>query len=420
LGEEEEEVPDWLRSLKPDAAGPSVTDTLAPAEVPAWLNQLRPPGTGPLSLDSSGAEPPSPGTASAVDEIEDIEGLVRAEIPEWLSEYRPTGDASAKHRIRGPAEEEGPLEGLAGVLPAAAVVDMPKDFKPVLKQQVTTTIIEQAQLWQHLLELPRSSERVVEKPRQRAGWRETSARLVIFVVLLVVTIAALTGLTASLGFEARIAQSPPVPATISLKDTIDDLQPGDRVIMAVEYGPAESLEMKHISKVLLRHLETQGVDVVIVSTLPEGVGLSYDLAASSTYTGAMEIAYLPGSASGVARFLSITENTSHVDLLLVLSARPERVRWWVEQNAVNASLPVGIGVSSSAGPLVTPYLEATSTQGWLIGFPGVIAYQESQGLTISKNYGYRLNALMLTQWVAIGMLLFGMAYQLVSGKRGVD
>jgi hypothetical protein len=350
-------------------------------------------------------------------------------------------------------------------------MDIPAEFQPSLRPTIPQNIIEQARLWQELLEQPRGTERIVKHPRVRLGWRETVSRLVITGVLLVAVFIAI--MLASQG--QFISQAPQSAGGEMLQETLDTLRAGDSVIVAVEYGASQATEMNYIANALFSHLRDRDAQVILASTQPEGVGMAEHLAATTgirrapndqilssdpktsiptssltstatmsptesvtaslpvtqelisgsaitptpsnagiTISRAQNVRYLPGSASGV---LSLLQSTTEADMLLVLAASPERLRWWIEQNALVDALPIGVGVSASTMPLIVPYLETRETKGWIVGLADVVAYQESRGLRFDHFSG-KLDALLLTHWAAVGLLVLGGIYSLVVGRKG--
>jgi len=413
------EIPDWLEGLSPAAPSPiaeeaafyervSEDESLVRAEVPSWLQGLRPPGTGPLpplpEVMAPGAEVPLPQEG----------GLVRAEIPDWVQQLRPVpsaeGEAGEK-RVLEPAETEGPLAGLRGVLPVGAVVDMPADFVPAPPPAIPESIMTQAQLWQQLLEQPRSVQRPVAQHRARSGSGQLATRLIVTVILFAVTVLGL------LWGDVPLSQALSRPHIEHFSKALDALEPGDTVIVAVEYGPAEAGEMAIQAQAVVQHLADQNARVMMVSTLPEGAGLTRSLLeplALANRLPAGQTAYLPGSANGVAQFLS---ESAEAKMIIVLAGRAERLRWWMEQNNATQMLPIAVGVNAATAPLAMPYLETPPVKGWMAGLPDVVAYQEFRGLT-SSILESQLDALMLTHWAALALLLFGLFYYLALGKRG--
>lgn len=420
---EEAEVPDWLQALGPvsevqssleaDVVGEE--NNLTRAEVPTWMQQLRPPGTGPL--------PALPETAHEIPDAlsEDTSGLALADIPKWVQQLKPPPEAEEGAAVTGdvivePVEMEGPVAGLPGVLPAGLAVDMPSDYRVPPQPEMPADILAQAQLWQELLERPPSVERPVAQQRARTGAGTTTVRLVVSLILVAVTVFGLW-----MG-GPRWSQALGKARVEALLKAIDALQPGARVIVAVEYGPAESGEMAPIAETLLSHLAEKQVEVIGVSTLPEGAGLArglFELPSMVDQPQDGRSLYLAGSSSAVALFMN--EGMEDVDLLLVLSARVDRLRWWVELNSATnlagAPFPMGVGASASIGPQILPYLDSPQVAGGLVGFADVVAYRESRGLT-SDFFNSKLDALMFAHWAAVCLMLLGFIYSLAVGKKG--
>lgn len=421
------ELPDWIQDLGPGAeeAGAAEevpAEDLARAELPGWLQGLRPPGTGPLpSLPEDRAEV----TAAA----EEAGGLAPAEIPEWVRQLRPAptpeGEAPAeKAAPMEPAEQAGPLAGLPGALPSSPIVDIPEAYQPVSQPAFPDDVVEQAKLWQQLLEQPRSVERPIAQRRARRGAGTLAARWITVLLLIAVTVVGLVGV---LG-EPGLAQAVLKPRVMGLRESIEGLQAGDTVIVAVEYGPAEAGEMTPIANALLEHLQEQDVDVISVSSLPEGAALIPGLLRTSAISNAWGLdrsAYLPGRYNGIGLFLS-EPLAQDADLLLIVAARADRLRWWVEQNLASpraqgrAPLPMNAGVSASIGVLTAPYLETPSVEGWLVGLSDMVAYQEDRGQPRDDALARQLDSLMFAHWVALGLILCGFVYYLISGRKGTS
>jgi hypothetical protein len=209
-----------------------------------------------------------------------------------------------------------------------------------------------------------------------------------------------------------------------LRDQLEQLQAGDTVLMVVEYGPAYADEMNAMAEALLEHLQEREVSLRLASTLPEGTGLSH--AAVTAVYGSDDVVlgrtYLVNQMPGVAGYLQSPDVQSAAHLV-VLASRPSRIRWWVEQNAALAGvnganpLPISVAASASAGPLISPYLDRTMVDGWIIGLPQTLTYRELRGFD-NASYAGIPDVLMLAHWVAAGFLLFGLLYYLALGKKG--
>ncbi len=420
-----EAVPDWLNELRPgaleQAAPPAnlpVDETLARAEVPSWLRGLKPPGTGPLPSRPDDADIPDFEIPS-----EEESGLARAEIPDWVQALKATVTTEPeKDLYRQPAEEEGPLMGLPGTLRPHTAVDIPTNYEVPPSPTIPDVITQQAQLWQQLLEQPRGKARPVAQAQKQQLTMSVMTRLLVAALLIV--IAAL-GLFVPGQFWAKVSPSSR-PGITKLQSTIDALQPGETVILAVEYGTAEAAEMDMIANTLMAHLAEREVNIIAVSTLPEGVGLAYELLeAQDMYNQLPEenSPYLPGSYNGVAGFLATQQRDQNVSLLLILSSRVDHLTWWIEQNLTfSQPYPMGVGGTAAVGARMSPYLNTRGTDGWLIGFADMVHYREQRGNSlrlVDHAIGLEsvLNALMFTHWIALGLIVLGLLYTFATSKK---
>jgi len=422
-GEMAAEVPDWLRALEPRSGAVAVEalpEGLEQAELPMWLEQLRPPGTAPL--DSSRAPEMPPGEEAPV------EGLTRAEIPDWLQQYRPTatspatGTSALEMAVSAP-ESEGPLSGLVGLLPALPGVDAPAQFAPAMAVPLPQTVVQEAQLWQQLLEGGASAQ-ARPKPRPRATWPAVVVRVMVALVLVLASLLRFS--------ETPLAQPPEQPNVSALYTTIEALQPGAEVWIAFDYTLADVDEMDFIVEALLEHLLSREVRIVAVSTLPEGPGLIADRFAWAlgrpdvSPDSLVNRGFAAGGTAGVAQILTSATVDAGPNLLVVLSSRPEKFKAWVEQTAVingarlaagKPALPLVAGVSAAAAPQLRPYLSASAQAGWLSGFSGVAAYLQARGLPPREDISRRLDALLVTQWLAASFLAAGALFYLLAGKQ---
>jgi len=170
----------------------------------------------------------------------------------------------------------------------------------------------------------------------------------------------------------------------------------------------------------LKDLRDRQVNLIAVSSLPEALGVFPPPASPLTIT----VEYLPGDVNGIANFFQFDGQLAQTDLILVLAARPERLRWWAEQNiAATAALqtaaprPMAATLSANAAPQVIPYLQTRDFQGWLVGLPGAIAYSQRLGNVPDATLLARLDALMLTQWMAVVLLVLGAFYGFAAGNK---
>lgn len=430
--EEPVDIPEWLRRLDlAPAETPTVPmppparedDSLARAELPSWLQELAP---AELAIEAAGAE-----VFDVTDE------LVSADIPDWVRALQPSPGQERtapppSAPLPTPAEPEGPLEGLPGVLQPLATVDAPSGVHPAAEVSIPETVTSQAQLWQQLLEQPRMAERPVFHERQQTKEGTLVVRLLVAAILVLGMLGAFWLLPQGIRLSDIVGSgqtgSPETtaPGAERMVETLAGLQPGDGVILAVEYGNAYAEEMAEIAMPILAHLDGQEVVVEFVSTLPEGVVLGTKLSrALQNAPSPPETSYLAGNASGISSYLARPEITTRRHLLL-LSSSPERVRWWLEQvtlaNQERAiPLTVSVGVSASTGPRVAPYLQTQNIQGWLVGMPDALVYRSLRNSASGSSadslsgYGRIQDILTLGHWAAGAFLIIGLLVNL--GRR---
>ena len=319
------ELPEWLRELgpRPDTAEiEALPAGLEQAEVPMWLEQFRPPGTAPLDPSRAPEVPPG--------EVDSESGLVRAEIPEWVQQYRPTAESAAAAQsaldaaLASSPESEGPLSGLAGLLPALPVVDAPTQLGLDTSLALPQTVVQEAQLWQQLLERGSGEGLARPKTRARAAWSAVAIRVVVALALALVSVLRFT--------EMPLALPPKQPGVTALQASIEALQPADTVLLALEYTPAEVDEMNFIVEALLEHLLTREVRIVAVSTFPEGPGIIEERFAWASRRpdvpsgNLVNRGFVTGGAAGVASVLSNSTAEIEPALVLVVTSRPEKLK----------------------------------------------------------------------------------------------
>ncbi len=415
--DEPAETPGWLLELDftgpeqpPAQSGILEGDMPAPAELPGWLQDLRPQSSSATVFGVS-------------------DQLASADIPDWLQALRPEPGAAGEappHRVAlpTPAEPDGPLQGVPGVLQPLALIDAPADVKVGAETAIPEAVIAQAQLWQSLLERPRSAERPVSHVQPRSEATTALIRLLVAAILILGVLEMFLLLPEGL----RLASASPAqlaPGAPALIESLDALQPGDRVIVAVEYGTAYAEEMRQVAMPVLQQLTAQQAEITIVSTLPEGAALGAVLATEAEAqagSARLDSSYLAGNASGISAFLS-QPDAQAARHILVLSSQPERLRWWIEQvqlayDSAPAPVSLSVGVSAAAGPIVAPYLATLQIQGWLVGLPDALAYRELRGVEDTDSAARTLNVLMLAQWAAGGLLVIGLLVSLVAGRKG--
>ncbi|MCX7681318.1 MAG: hypothetical protein N2508_05040, partial [Anaerolineae bacterium] len=426
------ELPDWLRGVAPEEAAPT-------AELPDWLREVRPseipkaPFTPPIVppllelpaeetvpeipdwLAELGKEPIAKATVPPVLETGEVIELARAEIPPWLEALRPRPAVRGKE----PVETEGLLAGLSNVLSPALKLEAPAVSRRLPEAEIKEATLARAQLLQRLLTQPIE----VPQPEVRKRGSALGARIqggLVTIVLIVAVLGTLLAPRLLEGFSLPVhVETAPARGVYNF---IQGLNTTERVLVAFEYGATEADEMNLVAEPLLRHLLRQGVHIHIVSTQPEGKliaeSLLLDLGAPTAQYTLLE--YRPSGATGIAQLVGQVGGTPGV--VLLLTARPASLRWWIEQTrAHHGTLTIVAGLSAALESAAAPYVGAGTLRAALYGLNGAAAYESEELLGMRGQATERLDALAVGHLAIIALLLIGTLVYAPSGlgrKRG--
>lgn len=448
----ESDLPDWLSSLGDEGAAQEEDELLAtspetaqPAsedELPDWLSSM---GEQPIETDQpvepveqSTAEPAEPvvesePTPSFVDDegkpisTEDVESIFDMDMPDWLSdtESAAEGDdavpvgAQADELDPGelpswvqamrpvesvisetegepveeqPVEEQGPLAGLRGVLPAVPGVgpsSTPKAYAIKLEasaeQQANATLLERL-LAEEVHPKPVSTQKVVSTQRIL---RWVIAALVILVV----------GGTVFSGIQINpMPTSAPLETSAALRYIQNGLPTDAPVLLIFDYEAAFAGEIEAAAAPFIDHMIIlKAPRLSLISSTPTGTGLAERFMVNAQTNHNYErsrqfvnLGYLPGGAAGVLAFsespvstkplatdgvnawetpvLQGVENLSDFAAILLLTNDIETARIWIEQTE-NARGETSLLVVSStqSGPMIQPYYQSGQVDGMITG-----------------------------------------------------
>ncbi len=340
--------------------------------------------------------------------------------PHGSSEAEEATGETGKEKPEPGAGQRGPfLGGLGGLLePAdplafiasdAGALDPTRDPSTALSGELTTDEEERRQLRQLFSEdlplpvgaRPATTSDTEETARngnglQRQFWLE-------IVLLLGMVGALLWGGQSSPGG----AGPHPLPGLEQVHRQIDTLPPNSLVLVNWAYDPATAGEMDLVAEPLIEHLLQRQAKLIVFSQLPGGPATARRVIASAeeslqrpsrtqiTANLVIEAGYLPGGAAslpllGVAparalpvdpgwvelreRFSIATLGETGPGLSLVIAARAEDVRRWLEQVQPLNGGPVVAATSAVAGPAVRPYLHSGQLAGLVSGWDGGAVY----------------------------------------------
>ncbi|MGC8856069.1 MAG: hypothetical protein ACP5QU_04650, partial [Anaerolineae bacterium] len=396
------------------------------ADLPDWLLNTAEPHPSEESLAPEESE----------------EALTPAELPSWLQAMRPveaTLEEGAEIGVSEAQEEQGPLAGLRGVLPAPVTgIASPKPRPVSLKLQVT----EEQQSHMALLDQILAAE-TTPQPVQFVAAIRPLRLLRWLIAVLLVSLTALIFFTGSRFFATPAFQ----PAVFAARDAIAALPENAPVLVAFEYQPALSGELEAVaapfidSLIILRHPR-----LVFVSTSPLGADLAerflnrtqkeHGYQSRAQY---LNLGYLPGGWSGVRAFvqnpaqampfatdlspaweslpLQGVRTFSDFAAVLVITDSVENGRMWVEQSqAARGSTALIVISSAQAAPLLQPYYQSGQVTGMLSGL--------YDGAVMEKNNADRpglvrryWDAYSMGLWLAILLIFIGALWNFVQGWR---
>lgn len=188
---------------------------------------------------------------------------------------------------------------------------------------------------------------------------------------------------------------------------IDSLQPNSLVLVNWAYDPATAGEMDRVAQPLIEHLLQKQAKLIVFSQLPGGPATARRIIARAeaslqrpsrtqiTANLVIEGGFLPGGGASLpllgtapARALPVDPSwvglrerfsiaglgDSGPALTLVIAARAEDVRRWMEQVQPLNGGTVVAATSAVVGPSVRPYLHSGQLAGLVSGWDGGSAY----------------------------------------------
>lgn len=277
--------------------------------------------------------------------------------------------------------------------------------------------------------------KIQEAPRQ-SGWVLT--RFLVGIILLAAILLPML-------VRLPLFGPPIAPTAEALFATVNQLPGNTPVLIAWEYGPAESDEMDRVAGPLIEHLLRREARLIVVSTRMEGPAAAEALLASRLADPSersqriANLGYLPGQAAGVREALgnlsgrteAVTglpasqlgimadvHSIADVGMVVILAAQPDDLKTWLEQiPAANPRVPVVAGVSARTELISTPYLTAGQLSGMVAGLTGGAVYERQLDTGRGREYEYYLTSLGMAQLAIAALTVIGALIFLVGGQK---
>ncbi|HEX2994532.1 MAG TPA: hypothetical protein VHP14_06900 [Anaerolineales bacterium] len=407
-------------SSEPASLSSQDVDSLFSVEMPDWLSRSEPAAAGPAAQEA------------AHQPVESDDSLAPVDLPSWVQAMRPVEaviSETAADREDEPEEKEGPLAGLRGVLPGAAI-GLSKRPKPVLlKLQATSEQQAGADLLEKILASETNPRALIISSfitSQRAlRWTLTALFLLV--------------LSAVVGLRSQIM---PISSNLSdagmaASNAVDVLPASAKVLVVVDYEPSLAGEMEVTSGPLLDQVTVfHNPQFSFISTSPTGPGLVERLV-DNTGLDDLRVQYdnlgfLPGGSTGVLGFVenpvttiptSGVEAFSDYDMVVLMTDHAESGRVWIEQlyaqkrSDLNlANKPLIVIASAQAGPLLQPYLSSGQISGMVSGLSEAARYEYKNGSRpgIARSYW---DAFGVGLMMAVVLIFIGSIWSLITGIR---
>ncbi len=435
------ELPDWLseKSLEPEPAEPEdkpafVFDEtgeyaaptepedhpFAEEEIPEWL--------------ASGAAADEAASTAASESAE----IAPGQLPGWLEAMRPVeaatpGSASADESR---TEKSGPLAGIPGTLPAEGISGQYR--KPPIysmrlhvsdKQHAHATMMEESIA---------EEGKPVEVRSQRKGASEVISRLVIALVLIGMLL-----LSGALSRATPASSSDAMFGYINFQTQVGNVGEGAPVLVAFDYQPAYSAEMRLAATGVLQELLSRGARIAAVSTTPAGPVLADELLSQAADAAGVtnksdrivNLGYLAGGTMALQQFAINPQEVTRYQfdsavtgkrawespvltgvtaldkfsLAVVLTDTPDVGRAWVEQvEPFFGKVPLLMITSAQAAPLMEPYVASGQVDGLVAGLLGGTYYAVPGQPQVETGYW---NAFYSGVRVAIAIIVIGILLQ---------
>jgi len=408
-------------------------DSLLSMEMPDWLSRPE-----PEVAETSQQAPTSIPSMRSPDEDET---LAPVELPSWVQAMRPVEAVVSDNALttdEQPAEQEGPLAGLRGLIPMAPIGSAKRPKPLSLKLQASDEQQAGATLLEQILASETSPRTVLA---QAAVMPQNALRWALSALLLVVLGSMITLRTQALPV------SPALPEAVSAASSaVASIPENSQVLVVIDYEPALAGEMEATSGplldqlVLLRHPRLS-----FLSTSPNGSALAERLMTNTKINQPsplglgynpgehyFNLGYLPGGASGVLEFVgsprtaipsAAVERLSEFSGVIVLTDHAESGRVWVEQlsalKQVDPALtnqPLLVVSSAQAGPLLQPYVSSRQITGMVSGLSDAATYEfiNNSRPGIARSYWDTFGVGLMT---AIAAITLGSLWSLFTGLR---
>ena len=254
-------------------------------------------------------------------------------------------------------------------------------------------------------------------------------RRIIYVILILATAFPMIN---PIGVPLKIS-----PLTQQVYDLVDELQPGDKVLMSLDYSPGGSPDVHPQAVALMQHLMDKGIRVVMISFWDAGpmfgeqILRPYEEEGFEYGVDFANLGYVPGGETAIKRFGSDIPGTVRKDfrnksvsslpimegikdardfavVLEFVSGNPG-TQEWVRQVQGPLGIKMAVGAVTVNVPQTMPYVQSGQVKGLLQGLRGAAEYEVLMGKpgpSVAKMDAQSLGHLVIIFFIFIGNIAY--------------
>lgn len=366
------------------------------------------------------------------------ENLAPAEMPSWLQALKPQtkpAQITATPELDGRLENKGPLAGFTGVIPGSTTPSPNLGDISDALPRLTPSDVQRK--YASLMDAVLTEETPLSAPVKHVEARKSR------LIRLAATAASILLLLFMIVFGTQILDMPGLfpLETVAFHNTLETLPANSKILVAVDYDPAFTGELRSISQTIIDQLMIKNAGMVFISTLPSGPVLADELFKNALVTRAeydtelsINLGYLAGGANGLQELaihptsvisrawnrlpawsqpaVAGINQLSQFDGIILITDSFETGRSWIEQVEPNMDgSPLLIAASAQSSPLFQPYVNSGQVDGLIAGYAGEAAYDQILG--IEDGVRIKWDAYMIGQSLMILVILMGAAWNFV-------
>jgi len=243
-----------------------------------------------------------------------------------------------------------------------------------------------------------------------------------------------------------LPQGKPAPPTVAVYDYIDDLKPGDVVMIAFDYSPSSMPELQPQALAVVRHLFERDLRVLSVSLNPQGTALGREvLATIGDELGAVDgvdyvhLGFKPGGSQvilGMGESIEVVYPTTadgrkisglpimagvrnYDDVALLIDFAAGNLPFaWIAYAGERYKQDIACGITAVMATDLYPYLQSDQIIGLINGLKGAAEYEYLMGLDPTEAPGMLgMSAQSIAHLLIIVLVIAGNIAYFASGRH---